>query len=60
MTGSELIDSQSWWIGPEFLCRLQTEWPTTIGDFDNVEGANSELIKVRLLFPIPLQFQLVR
>ena len=45
MTGSELIDNQRWWIGPEFLCKPQTKWPTTRADLNNIEGANTELIK---------------
>ena len=44
LTGSELSNSRSLWIGPEFLSKPETEWPTT-ADVDNVEDANLELIK---------------
>ena len=44
LTGSELINNERWWIGTEFLCKPKAEWPTT-ADLDNVEGANTDLIK---------------
>ena len=44
LKGSELCDSQHWWIGPEFLCKPQSEWPNTTS-LSSVEEANLELIK---------------
>ncbi|XP_065902557.1 uncharacterized protein [Dysidea avara] len=44
LKGSELCDSQHWWIRPEFLCKPQSEWPNTTS-LSSVEEANLELIK---------------
>ena len=44
LKGSELCDSQHWWIGPEFLCKPQSEWPNTTS-LSSVEEANLKLIK---------------
>jgi len=45
LAGSELHNSQRWWIGPDFLLKSKTKWPTTAAMTYNVEDANVELIK---------------
>lgn len=44
LTGKELIESNSWWNGPEFLSLPRSEWPS-VPPLDDCEEAQSELIK---------------